>query len=160
MKFPQIPLARPPQIGEQGRKQMKSPAAISLEVRRWFGTEITRVALAHDLAGPHIQAVRRGPYTRQLACAFKQRALAARATGEAAIPLEKLAWLCRTAAAEVMRIRQIRHARAEGRLPVAAMRQLPAYQAYPQYLDEDPSLVLTAVVAALRRQSEAPDESS
>ena len=130
--------------------------AIDPEVRAWFGNQIQSIALAHDLAGPHIARVRKEQYERGLIAKLRRLALAAAATREAMIPIGQLDELCVLAADELIRIREIRDAHASGTLSTTAMRQLPCYLDYPDYFDEDPSLVLGGLWTALAKMQNGP----
>jgi hypothetical protein len=127
-----------------------SPESISPEVRAWFGKQIEHTAVRHDLAGPDITRVRRGKYMKELVREFESRAVAARETGELATSGEELALFCKRAARELIAIRQIRADHSSGKLPTEVMRQLPAYVGFKAYLEEDPALVLSELMAATR----------
>jgi len=127
-----------------------SPESIPLEVRAWFGNQIQHIAMHHDLVGPQISRVRRGKYLKELLKEFKARALATSETGELAISPEELGLFCKRAAEDLIAIRQTRADHESGKLPTDLMRQLPAYAAFKDYLDEAPVLVMSELMAAAR----------
>src|SRR5579859_399738 len=127
-----------------------SPESIPLEVRAWFGNQIQHIAMHHDLVGPHITRVRRGRYLKELIKEFRARARAASETGELAISPEEFGLFCKRAAQDLIAIRQTRADHESGKLPSDLMRQLPAYAAFKDYLDEAPVLVMSELMAAAR----------
>jgi hypothetical protein len=135
-----------------------SPESIRPEVRAWFGEQIEHIAMRHDLVGPQISRVRRGKYRKELVKELKARALAAREAREPVISDEELDIFCEQAARDLIDLRQTRADHKSGKLPTQLMRQLPAYAAFPQYLDEAPTLVLAELMAAARDMQEPKRE--
>lgn len=145
-------------------KQTAMDAADS-EFRFWFGGQIRKLALQHDLGGPHISRVQKPDYRKQLITQIRTRALAATAAQELNAPLTDLDQLCQLAADELIRIREIRYAHETGKLPTEALRQLPIFPAYRDYFEEAPLLVLRELVETLRERrrsesNESPPELS
>jgi hypothetical protein len=135
-----------------------SPKSVPPEVRAWFGNQIQHIAMHHDLAGPQIGRVRRGRYFQELVKDLRARALTARETGQLAITAEELDLFCKRAARELMAIRRIRADHESGKLPTDLMRQLPAYAAFKDYLDEAPTLVLSELMTAARNLDKPKNE--
>jgi hypothetical protein len=135
------------------------PDSIAPETRAWFGNQIQNLALRHDLAGPAITRVRRGKYMKELVKQFRARALAAINARELVITTEEADIFCREAAKELIDIRQTRADHESGKLPTELMRQLPAYAAFPHYLNEAPSLVLGQLMEVVRDLEKAEAES-
>ena len=123
---------------------------ISPTTKAWFGDQIQEIALRHDLAGPDIGRVRLLRYTRDLMKELKASALTAIKNGILAVPREQLDALCQRACRELIVIRQIRAAHEAGSLQTEVMRQLPLYAAFHDYLDENPSLLFSELVSAVR----------
>jgi hypothetical protein len=136
-----------------------SPESISHETRAWFGNQIQRVATRHDLAGPHISRLRRSLYRKQLVHELRTRAKAAVEAGTLLVSVKELDRYCKRAAAELITLREIRAAHASGALTTEAMRQLPAYSAFQDYLDEAPPLVYAELMAMVRERLNAEPES-
>jgi hypothetical protein len=106
------------------------------------------LAIRHDISGPEISRVSVDPYKQQLIeqlthCA--KRAIEAR---ELVLPADELVIYCVLAAEELIRIRQIRAAHKSGELPTHTLRQLPLYQAFRDYFEENPSLIYNELIAA------------
>ena len=132
--------------------------AITPTTKAWFGDQIQALALRHDLAGPDIGRVRLLRYTKDLVKELTKRGLAAIRDGILALPPEHLNALCRRAARELITIRQIRAAHEAGSLSTKDMRRLPAYAAFKDYLDENPSLIFSDLVSAVRDAWSSPPE--
>lgn len=130
---------------------------VSPETKHWFGNRMQLIAIMHDLAGPDISLVELERYRNEVAAEICRGALAAHATGKLVLELADLDALCQSAAEELIGIRQIRNAHAQGKLPTQTLKRLPAYTAFQQYFDEDPHLVWQGVAAALAQQEERPD---
>ncbi len=145
-----MPRWRADQAQANAHMKKVSPTSIPLEVRAWFANQIQHIAMHHDLAGPQISRVRRGKYLKELIKEFNVRALAASETGELAISPEERELFCKRAARDLIAIRQVRADHESGKLPTDLMRQLPAYAAFKDYLDEAPALVMSELMAAAR----------
>jgi hypothetical protein len=126
--------------------------SIPTHVAHWFGTQVQSIALRHDLTGPQINRVRNSKYRKQLVKEIRSRALAATVAREVAIAMKDLDGFCELAADELIRIRGIRNAHRTGKLTTEAMRLLPAYSAYPDYLNEVAPLGFDEILAAARDQ--------
>lgn len=133
---------------------------ISPETKQWFGEQMQLIAIMHDLGGPDISLVELEQYRNQVAAEICRGALAAHASGRLILELADLDVLCQLAADELIGMRQVRKAHAAGKLPTHTMKQLPVYQAFQRYLDEDPDLVRHGFAAALAQQEERNATSS
>lgn len=106
--------------------------------------------MRHDLAGPHIGHISLEVYKTRLINELLLRAQAAVAAKELECTLAEIEIYSLLAAEELTRIRQIRAAYKAGELPVGVLRQLPVYEAFPDYFEEAPSLVHKEIIAAGR----------
>jgi len=136
--------------------------AIDPITKVWFGNQIQSLAMQHDLVGPNISLVRIDEYTGQIIGEIRSRARIAANAQELALAMDGMDTYCRLAAAELIRIRQIRAAHKAGELPNETLRQLPVYTAFCDYFEEAPSLVYAElkVVAQELLESDEHDANS
>lgn len=132
--------------------------SISPATKAWFGNQIQRFAMRHDITGPDIRQVILEEYKRKLIYDLRSRARVASDTKELQITSDEIDMYCRLAAEELIRMRQIRAAHKAGELPTEVLRQLPAYEAFRDYFEEAPSLVHEQVIATVKDLFESGNE--